>query len=43
MWDRQPAGFLGQTARVDADATIVGTDGETKQGMDIAYNGTWGY
>jgi len=34
---------LGQTARVDADATIVGTDGETKQGMDIAYNGTWGY
>jgi len=43
VWARQSASFFEATARIDADATIVGTDGETKQGMDIAYNGTWGY
>lgn len=43
VWARQPASFFAQRATIDADATIVGTDGETKQGMDIAYNGTWGY
>jgi hypothetical protein len=43
VWARQPASFFERTARIDADATIVGTDGECKQGMDIAYNGTWGY
>ncbi|MGI8791639.1 MAG: IS1380 family transposase [Acidimicrobiales bacterium] len=42
VWARQSDAFF-DTARIDADATIVGTDGETKQGMDIAYNGTWGY
>src|SRR5712692_1189207 len=42
VWAGQPDAFF-ETARLDADATIVGTDGETKQGMDIAYNGTWGY
>jgi hypothetical protein len=25
------------------DGTVVGTNGECKQGMDIAYEGTWGY
>ncbi len=35
--------LLGQTACIDADAPIVATTGETKAGMDIAYNGTWGY
>ncbi|MDP9402471.1 MAG: transposase [Actinomycetota bacterium] len=43
VWSRQPATFTAHTARIEADATIVGTDGECKQGMDIAYNGTWGY
>jgi hypothetical protein len=43
VWASQREGFFDQTARIDADATIVGTDAECKQGMDIAYNGTWGY
>ena len=43
VWARQPEEFLAATARIDADASIVGTDGECKEGMDIAYNGTWGY
>jgi hypothetical protein len=43
VWTRQGASFFTETARIDADATIVGTDGETKAGMDISYNGTWGY
>ena len=30
-------------AILDADGTIVATDAECKQGMDIAYNGQWGY
>ena len=43
VWARQGASFFEATARIDADATFVGTDGECKEGMDIAYNGTWGY
>jgi hypothetical protein len=43
VWARQPASFTATTAQIDADATIVGTDGETKEGMNIAYNGIWGY
>jgi hypothetical protein len=41
-WKGQPDAFFAQ-ARIDADGTLVGTTGECKQGMDIAYNGTWGY
>src|SRR5271166_47069 len=41
-WAGQSAEFFEQ-ARIDADGTLVGTTGECKQGMDIAYNGIWGY
>ncbi|MGA2929509.1 MAG: IS1380 family transposase, partial [Solirubrobacteraceae bacterium] len=43
VWSQQPASFRAQTARIDADASIINTDGQCKQGMDIAYNGIWGY
>jgi hypothetical protein len=38
-WAAAGRSLLGQTARIDADASIVATTGETKAGMDIAYNG----
>jgi Transposase DDE domain group 1 len=43
VWSRQDKSFFDQTAKIDADATIVATNAETKAGMDIAYNGIWGY
>jgi Transposase DDE domain group 1 len=41
-WARQPDSFFDR-ALVDMDGTLVATDGECKAGIDIAYNGTWGY
>ena len=43
VWRRQPEQFFQQPAVIDADASIVQTDAQTKQGMDISYNGIWGY
>jgi hypothetical protein len=42
VWAQQPDEFLDE-AILDADGTIVGTDAECKQGVDIGYNGRWGY
>jgi Transposase DDE domain group 1 len=42
VWARQPAAFF-ELARIDMDGTLVSTDAECKQGIDIAYNGVWGY
>jgi hypothetical protein len=42
VWAKQPAAFF-ERAYVDADGTLVGTTGACKHGMDIAYDGTWGY
>jgi hypothetical protein len=42
VWARQPASFFKQ-ARIDLDGTLVGTDAECKEGVDLAYDGTWGY
>jgi hypothetical protein len=42
IWRLQPESFL-EEAVIDVDGTIVSTTGECKEGMDFAYNGTWGY
>ena len=42
VWAEQPAAFFEQ-ATIDMDGTLVETTGACKQGMDIAYDGTWGY
>jgi hypothetical protein len=42
VWAQQPDAFFDQ-ATIDMDGTLVATTGECKQGMDIAYDGTWGY
>jgi DDE family transposase len=42
VWSQQPAAFFDE-AILDVDGTLVATDAECKQGVDIAYNGTWGY
>lgn len=43
VWKRQGPSFTAGTARIDADGSTVSTDGKCKEGMDIAYNGVWGY
>jgi hypothetical protein len=42
VWAKQPQSFFG-CAIIDMDGTLVPTTGCCKRGMDIAYNGTWGY
>ena len=41
-WKEQPADFFGH-AYIDADGTLAPTSGWCKRGVDIAYDGTWGY
>jgi hypothetical protein len=42
IWRSQPKAF-GQQAILDVDGTITATTGQCKQGMDISYDGQWGY
>jgi len=42
VWRAQPAEFF-EDAIIDADGTLAETTGQCKEGMDIAYNGVWGY
>ena len=41
-WKEQPADFF-EEAFIDADGTLAPSGGVCKQGVDIAYDGTWGY
>lgn len=42
VWAEQPDAFFDR-ATIDMDGTLVETTGRCKQGMDVAYDGTWGY
>src|SRR3954471_14290393 len=42
VWRQQPDSFFEQ-AIVEADGSVVETTGECKQGIDLSYNGKWGY
>ena len=42
VWRRQPPDFFARAA-IDADGSIAETAGECKGGMDISYDGRWGY
>ena len=42
VWKQQEAAFF-QQAILDADGTIAPTTGQCKAGMNISYDGQWGY
>ncbi len=42
VWRQQPSDFFDE-AILDVDGTLVATGACCKQGIDIAYDGTWGY
>src|SRR4051794_20408675 len=41
-WKEQPEDFFDE-AFLDADGALAPSDGWCKEGVDIAYDGTWGY
>jgi hypothetical protein len=43
LWQGRGRELLGAITYLDVDGTIAPTTGEQKQGMDISYNGIWGY
>ena len=42
VWKRQPESFF-DTAIIDMDGHVLETTASCKEGMDMAYNGKWGY
>jgi hypothetical protein len=42
VWRQQPAEFFAQ-AILDADGVLADTYGQCKEGIGLAYDGTWGY
>ena len=42
VWKQQNPEFFAE-AIIDADGTLAPTTGECKAGMDLSYNGIWGY
>jgi hypothetical protein len=42
VWRAQPTAFFDE-AIIEADGTLAPTTGQCKAGMDMAYNGVWGY
>lgn len=42
VWKKHPT-LTHETARIDADGTLLPTTGECKEGMGISYKGVWGY
>jgi DDE family transposase len=42
VWKEQPGDFF-EEAFLDADGTMAPSDGWCKQGVDVSYNGVWGY
>ena len=42
VWKRQPDSFFDE-AILDMDGHVLETTGSCKEGMDISYNGKWGY
>jgi len=42
IWRAQPAAFFDE-AIIEADGTLAETTGQCKEGMEISYEGVWGY
>src|SRR2546426_3878861 len=42
VWRQQPVAFFDE-AILEADGTLAETTGECKEGMEISYDGRWGY
>ncbi len=43
VWQRSSRNLTQETAKIDADGSIVPTTGECKEGMALSYKGEWGY
>ena len=43
VWQRSKRTLTAETARIDADGSLVPTTGKCKEGMDRSYKGVWGY